>query len=176
MHSNIIALQSSYEDPSYKPLLDFLRTQTTRSETTVEDVLQAMAEKDPDQNWQRAEVVECFKEFDELKFARMIKGAKSKKTRLEWLLPPRLVADAAAGNTAELEALMDGQTDTSEVAVSSAFAGKSDWTLTDLTDLISGIAGIPQDQVKIILTIPEARRILAAGQDISEEEVLIRLG
>lgn len=176
MHRSIAALMSSYkEDPVWADILEVIRSHEIDHETTVEEVLAELAQLDTKETWTRGDVVTCFKEFRKLGFATMTKGVKSKQTRLTWMFPPRAVAEAAMGNPDELQRLLSGTPITTALTLN-AFRGKRDWSLDDLLDALSQLSGLPAKELSIRLTIPEARKILAASQDISPDDVLIRMG
>lgn len=176
MHRSIATLISSYqEDPAWSDILEVIRSHEIDHETTVEEVLAELAKLDTKETWSRGDVVTCFKEFRALGFATMTKGVKSKKTRLTWMFPPQAVAEAAMGNPDELQRLLSGAPITTELTLN-AFKGKRDWSLDDLLDALSQLSGLPGKELRLRLTIPEARTILAASQDISPDDVQIRMG
>lgn len=176
MHRSIVALMTSYkEDPAWVDILGVIRSHEIDHETTVEEVLAELARLDTKETWTRGDVVTCFKEFRKLGFATMTKGVKSKKTRLTWMFPPRAVAEAALGNPEELQGLLSG-TPIAPTLTLKEFSGRRDWSLDDLLEALSQVSGLPVKELSIRLTIPEARRILAASQNISPDDVQIRMG
>lgn len=176
MHRSIVALMTSYkEDPAWVDILGVIRSHEIDHETTVEEVLAELARLDTKETWTRGDVVTCFKEFRKLGFATMTKGVKSKKTRLTWMFPPRAVAEAALGNPEELQGLLSG-TPIAPTLTLKEFSRRRDWSLDDLLEALSQVSGLPVKELSIRLTIPEARRILAASQNISPDDVQIRMG
>jgi hypothetical protein len=167
---------SSYkEDPAWVDILEVIRSHEIDHETTVDEVLAELLMLDSKDTWGREDVVTCFKEFRKLGFATMTKGVKSKKTRLTWMFPPRAVAEAAMGNPDELQRLLSG-TPIAPTFTLSEFKGRRDWSLDDLMEALSLLSGLPVKELSIRLTIPEARKILAANQGISPDDVQIRMG
>lgn len=176
MHRSVSALMSNYkENPSWTDILAVIRHHEIDHETTVDEVLTELAKLDTKEAWTRGDVVTCFKEFRDLGFATITKGVKSKKTRLTWMFPPRAVAEAAMGNPDELQRLLSG-TPIAPTLMLNEFRGRRDWSLDDLLDALSQLSGLPVKELSIRLTIPEARRILAASQEISPDDVQIRMG
>jgi hypothetical protein len=176
MHRSVSALINTYkENPSWTDILAVIRHHEIDHETTVDEVLTELAKLDTKETWSRGDVVTCFKEFRDLGFATITKGVKSKKTRLTWMFPPRAVVEAAMGNPDELQRLLSGTPITTALTLN-AFRGKRDWSLDDLLDALSQLSGLPVKELSIRLTIPEARKILAASQNISPDDVLIRMG
>lgn len=176
MHRSILALTRSYsEHPEWTDILEVIHDHEISHETTVDEVLAKLQEMDTKEEWERGDVVNCFKEFRDLGFATITKGVKSKKTRLTWMFPPSAVADAAMGSPENLQLLLAG-TPVAVAATLGEFGGKRDWPLDDLLEALSQITGLPVRDLSIRLTIPEARKLLATGQDISPEDVHIRMG
>lgn len=176
MHRSVTALMSSYkEDPAWADILEVIRSHEIDHETTVEEVLAELARRETKEAWARGDVVTCFKEFRKLGFATMTKGVKSKKTRLTWMFPPRAIAEAAMGNPDELQRLLSG-TPIAPTFTLSEFKGRRDWSLDDLMEALSQLSGLPVNELSIRLTIKEARKILAASQNISPDDVQIRMG
>ena len=176
MHRSIAALMGSYQDnPIWTDILKVIRNHEIDHETTVDEVLADLEKLDTKEVWTRGDVVTCFKEFRNLGFATMTKGVKSKKTRLTWMFAPRAVAEAAMGSSDELQQLLSG-TPVPPTLTLNEFKGRRDWSLDDLLEALSQLSGFPVKELRIRLTIPEARKILAASQDISPDDVQIRLG
>ena len=176
MHSSIVNLQDTYTDPDWHAFLEFIRTQNSRSETTVEQAIEALDTATTQNEWTRDDILECFKEMKAWGFATMTKGARGKKTRLEWLFPPRLIADAAMGQAAELEKLIDGITNDAPSANTNPYVGKAHWHTEEIMIVLSELSGVTADNIKIHLTIPEARQILAKSLGIDLNEINIRMG
>lgn len=79
------------------------------------------------------------------------------------------------GNPDELQRLLSGTPITTALTLN-AFRGKRDWSLDDVLEALSQLSGLPTKELSIRLTIPEARKILAASQNIPPDDVMIRMG
>ena len=174
VHSAIIKLQDAYRDTDWISFLEVLKDCPTRTPAEVDGVLDRLQEADPNGEWTRKEVVSCMKELADFGFGKFVKGVKSKNSRIEWLLPPRLLHQAVMGRPEELEQLMEGLPPARE-AGEAEVCGKSRWTLDDLLALLSRVTGLPSEEIRIDLTLPETRRIVAKSQDIPLESVAIQL-
>lgn len=141
----------------------------------VEEVLKALVEADPEIEWKRAAIVARMKELAELGFGSFIEGVKGTKSHLQWVLPPRAVCKAALGEPEELQHLLAGEVGRQDAALDVLHRGKSQWTYEELQELLATLTGLPIERNRILLTIPEVRKILAEGQGVSTEDVIVRI-
>jgi hypothetical protein len=175
MRNTISELQEAYrEHEDYLPFLEAVKDYRTETPADVDEVLNKLNDEYPDV-WRRQDVVVCMKELDELGLGKFIKGAKGKQSRIEWLVPPRAIYNAVMEQPAELEHLMDDLPAKGRDATDPQFAGKAVWSLEDLQTLLSGLTGVHSQELKIFLTLPEARAILSKSQGVAEEDVSIHV-
>lgn len=172
MKNTVQALQDSYALEGWGEFLDVIETCPQKKPTEVEELLEKLGPEE----WSRQNVIECMKELDSFGFGRFYKGAKGKKTRIEWYFPPRIIAEAARGDDQELRRLMADGITQRPPADESLLNGKDTWTLGEILGLLSNSTGVPVNNLRVVMTIPEARKVLADSQGISQEEVTVRLG
>ena len=172
---NIKELQDYYADPDWVKILGAYEAYSETEPAEVEDLLERLEKLDPGA-WDRQEVVVCLKELDELGFGRFLKGAKGRKSRIEWFFPPKAIVKAARGDDQELRQLMADRVPQRQPSAETSCEGKRSWSMVELQDLLSRLSGTPIADLRVVLTIPEARKALADSQGISEDQVLIRLG
>lgn len=56
------------------------------------------------------------------------------------------------------------------------YRDKDRWTFQEIMSVLEQMTGLPAEEIIITCTIPEAKRMLAAGQSIPLEDVNIRMG
>lgn len=126
------------------------------------------------------DVVEVLKWLDKRGFGRFINGRRGHKSRLEWLCSRVYLGQAALGDDeVELEPYDEVTAEDEEIAAKSpngVFKGKRRFSYPELLSALSDLSGVDPDMLVIDLKIPEARRILARAQDLSEDSVTIRIG
>lgn len=176
--TNIVEkLQESYSDRDWDAFLNVIRNYPKHSPTEAERILEDLEEVEPDE-WDRQSVVNCLKELDEFGCGRFIKGAKGKKSRIEWHVPPLMVAETALGESdgQALIAAMRAKGVGKAIGEKTTYTGKKSWTYSELIVLLSDQTELPTEELRIIMTISEARKVLAESQGISQDDVSIRLG
>jgi hypothetical protein len=176
--ANIVKkLQESYSDRDWDALLNVIRNYPKHPPTEAERILEDLEQEEPDV-WARQGVISCLKEFDEFGFGRFIKGAKGKKSRFEWHVLPSMIAETGLREN-------DGQALEAAMAIEGAeknnrdkttYTGKKSWTYSELIALLSAQTELPAEELRVIMTIPEARKVLAESQGIPQDDVSIRLG
>lgn len=175
MKNSILELQDAYrEHEDYRPFLETVKNYPTQTPAEVDEVLTKLEKEYPD-DWSRQDVVVCMKELEDFGFGKFIKGAKGKPSRLEWMVPPRAIYSAVMGQPEELEKLMEGMPTQGRDAADTQFSGKAVWSLEDIQTLLADLTGVHTQELRILLTLPEARTILARGQGVAEEDVSIHV-
>lgn len=175
MKNSVLELQDAYrEHEDYRPFLETVKNYPTETPAEVDEILNKLEKEYPD-DWSRQDVVVCMKELEEFGFGKFIKGAKGKQSRIEWLVPPRAIYNAVMGQPEELEQLVEALPAQGRDVTDPQFVGKAVWSLEDLQTLLTNLTGVHPQELKIFLTLPEARTILARSQGVAEEDVSIHV-
>lgn len=165
-------LVDAYTDETWMPFLDVIEAHDKNSCTSVEDVLSKL---DSDE-WDRQDVITCMKECDELGLGRFYKGAKGKKSRIQWYVAPSAIAKAARGDGQDLKELFTTKYAHRQSSDTNEYRGKEAWNFSEVLGTLAQLTSLPASHLRVAMTIPEARKVLADSQGISEDDVMIRLG
>jgi len=173
MNLNIQALVESYEDREWDFFLAAIEDLPTRKAAEISTITENMG--DNTEKWSRAAIVSCMQELDELGFARFIKGARGKETRLEWIYPPKAIAAAARGDTEELEDLVNPVAEL-EMTTKMGDDVMATFSLTELVENVARQFNIQPSQIRLSATIGELIHITAMAQGIPRNKISVRIG
>lgn len=173
IHQQLRSLYSD-ENVEYRPFLDAISDCEAGSMTTVDNLLAKVSSTDPEGGWTRKIVVEALKEMRDLGLGAFTKGAKGHPSRMEWAFDTNDIRSAALGEDSSLPtqnwAKFERELGTGDIH------GKSLWDFDEVTEFLSKLTGVRRKDIRIAMTITEAKDVLARAQGISAEDVRIHLG
>ena len=148
-------LRDDWSDPDDQDSLRAIMRAEFSEETTISE-LQGILDCD------RSYAVECAKSFEESGVCQFIVGRRGGKSRVRWLVDPRLAARIGLG--------------ISDNGISAESAGPSIFSWDDVIRTLAAQKSIDADQVVVDVKIGPLKRNLARLHGIDEQDVDIRIG